>query len=329
MKKAIPSIDISRFILAFFVLVIHFRPFIDVSEMSDLIISHGLSRLAVPFYLVCAGYFLHLDKIIPTIKHYIKLYLKWSLAYSPVVIFIYVFNQRSFLEDLLIFIKEFFFQGTVIHLWYLPHSALALFLLYLLKKKFKIETILIISFVLFTIGVFADAYSGWISPSSFFYPIQHAYLNLFITSRNGLFFALFFISLGVYLKDTKVLSLKISLIGFILSLILMIFELVFVIYPKDPIDYNYYFSLIPTMFFMFHMLLKIDLKERAIYKHLRIMASNIYFSHMLIFYLIMFAFSSVAYSMNHIQRFIITAVTSTLICGIIEAIKGYKSSHNA
>ncbi len=329
MKKSISSIDISRFILAYFVLIIHFRPFLDVSEMSDLLISHGLARIAVPFYLMSAGYFLHFDRIFESIKHYIKLYLKWSLAYAPIVLFVYFTNETTWLEDFFIFIREFFFQGTVIHLWYLPHSALALYLFYFLQKKFSIKQILSLSFVLYSIGVFADAYSGWISPNTFLYTLQQNYLEFFITSRNGVFFALFFISFGVYMKDAQKLSLKTSLISFLLSLVLMFVELVYIIYPKHPIDYNFYFSLIIVMYFLYQLVLNIHIKERTVYPHLRKMASNIYFSHMLIFYLVMFGLGEAAYHTSHLQRFLIAVIGSTLICGIIEAIKGhkYKNKH--
>ncbi len=324
MKKAISSIDLTRFILAYFVLVIHFRPFLDISETLDLILSHGVSRLAVPFYLMSAGYFLNLDKIFETIKHYLKLYLKWSLIYTPIIIFSFIYSDASFLENFLILLRDIFFQGTVIHLWYLPHSALALFLFYLLQKRFKFKTILMFAFTLYTVGTFADAYSSFISDTSIFYSLQQAYLTIFVSSRNGLFFALFYVSLGFYFKEIKLLSLTKAIIGFILSFGAMLFELMVIIGPSHPVDYNFYFSLIFEMFFLFQIVLNVHLKERAIYIHLRQLASNIYFSHMLIFYVAMFIFGNYAFSLNHTQRFLLAALLTSLICGIIEAVKAKK-----
>lgn len=318
MKKTVSSIDLTRFILAYFVLVIHFRPFSDFSPILDTLSAHGVARIAVPFYLMTAGYFLNFDKITETIRHYFKLYMKWSLAYIPFVVFFFIYSQEELSRALIRFVQDFLFQGTVIHLWYLPQSALALLLFNSLKKRFSIQLILMISFGFYFIGVFADAYSGFILPNSFLYPIQQAYLSIFLTSRNALFFALFYIVFGYVLKDFKRISFMKSIVGFLISLGLMMVELLYIIAPSNPIDYNYYFSLIPTLYFFYQLILSIHLKDRIIYAHLRHMASNIYFSHMLIFYLSYFMFSSFFSQSSSFQRFLIVSLLSTFICGMIE-----------
>lgn len=62
---------------------------------------------------------------------------------------------------------------------------------------------------------------------------------------DSVLFAFLYISLGAYLKENpSSFNVKQSLLGFVFFFSLMSVELFYIIEPKHPIDYNYYFSLV-------------------------------------------------------------------------------------
>lgn len=322
-----PLIDRLKFIMAYLVMIIHFRPFMDVNADLDLFFSHGLSRLAVPFFLISAGYFLELTKIKESIHRYLRLYLTWTLYYLPFIFLGFSYSQASPFSKILTFLRDAFFQGTVLHLWYLPASIFAFWMVDVLKERISLKSMVILGFILMSIGVFADAYSGYILPNSIFYPIQQMYLELFASSRNGLFFAFFYISLGAYLKThPSSFTFKQSVIGFLFFFGLMTVELFFIIEPKHPIDYNFYFSLVFAIYFLFNASLTSPLKLSKYDRNLRHMASSMYFSHNLIYYSFMFVLGFP--NINSVERFLIAASLTTIVTFYFELRKGKKHEKN-
>lgn len=296
----------------------------DVNASLDLFFSHGLSRLAVPFFLISAGYFLDLNQIKQSIHRYLKLYLKWTLYYLPFIFLALGYSQADPLTKILTLIRDAFFQGTVLHLWYLPASIFAFWMMDVLKDKMSLKSMVILGFLLMSIGVFADAYSGFITPDSFLYPLQQTYLEVFASSRNGLFFAFLYISLGAYLKENpSAFNVKQSLLGFVFFFSLMSVELFYIIEPKHPIDYNYYFSLLFAIYFLFNLAIKLKLKSSKFDRHLRHLSSSMYFSHNLIYYSFLFILGFP--SINSVERFLIAAGLTTVISFYFEFKKGKKN----
>jgi len=53
-----PLIDVFKLIASFLVLIIHFRPFGQMNGNLDFASAQIISRVAVPFFLITAGYFI-------------------------------------------------------------------------------------------------------------------------------------------------------------------------------------------------------------------------------------------------------------------------------
>ena len=103
-----------------------------------------------------------------------------------------------------------------------------------------------------------------------------------VTTRNGIFFGLFFMSLGMcFAYYGNRIKKETALTGFILSMILLGGELFFLIYNyKHIYEYDMYIFLVPSAFFLFSFCEQVELKDNKIYKTLRIMSSLVYFIHL-------------------------------------------------
>lgn len=58
-------------------------------------------------------------------------------------------------------IKDIVFDGTLYHLWYLPASIIGASIAYFLVKKLGLKYSLVITIVIYVIGMFGDSYYGF------------------------------------------------------------------------------------------------------------------------------------------------------------------------
>lgn len=326
MKRSYQGLDLIRFMLVFGVLIIHFRPFKELNFYLDLVTAQGLSRVAVPFYFMVAGYFfaksgINWPKTKSLILKYGKLYGLWTLVYFPINLFWILGSRSGLVNSILYYLRDVVFQGSFIHLWYLPGSMLAFFLVFIGSKTLGLNRSLGLAFTLFFIGVFGDFYAGFIHYGTPLYGPLKTYLAWFASTRNGLFFGYFFTQLGVWLSthEAKLDFFKRHWLAFFMgSLVLMGFEVLTVRRFSTPLDYNMYFSLIPATFFLFLGGLSLKLQPSSVYGHLSKMASNIYFSHMIIYYGILILLGYPKFFESGLVRFGIGMSFSVLICGGLE-----------
>lgn len=296
--KSYPLIDVFKFVASLLVLVIHFRPFGSVDPTLDFISAQMVSRVAVPFFLICAGYFsaekgLNHEHFKKTIIKLLKLYFAWSMVYAPIVWLGFSYNQNPFSLDVLYWLRDIFFQGTILHLWYLPAVIFAYFLIEKLLFKFTLRQILVISFVFYVIGLSADGYYGFVSQAPPLKGVLDTYLTLFASSRNGLFFAFFMMSLGMVIHQENWvdrIQLKQMLIGLFFGIILMVGEIGFLELNFKPFDYNMFLSLIPVTALFLLIGLKVRIEPHPFFLKLRILSSLVYFSHMWFFWMVMIFF---------------------------------------
>jgi serine/alanine racemase len=310
MRIYYPRIDKARWLLAYLILIIHFRPLSGFNPTVDFASAQVVARIAVPFYFMATGFFMDYDqkdKVKAWLKNILKLTLLWSLIYLPFRIQAYLNGKANILMDIV-------HLGVHVHLWYLPASILAVLLLGFLIKHVKIKTILLMGFMLYFIGLFGDAYYGF----SHMIGIENLvddYLYVFETTRNGLFFGLFFVSLG-YSFRTHPLNIKSNykLGGFIIGFILMFVEMLSLENAGIPIEYNMYLSIIPTVYFLFSLCMeKTSTEKNKSYKDL---GTFIYFSHFIVLYLsiglfMLFKLEWIFY--NNLFRFFYVAIVSTLL----------------
>ena len=323
------GIDIGKFIASILVLCIHVSPFSN--ERLDFFTKNILARVAVPFFFVSAGYFLfkkvHIynienDKniIFKYIKRIFIMYVFWSICYMPLVIFNYLKTDKSLKAFFNTFIKSPILTGTVAPLWYLNSLIVAILIVFLLLKyKVKFKNILKISSILYLLGVLGQVYYGLVKSIPIINKIYKYYLEIFTTTRNGLFFGLFFIVVGILFSKNKIhLTIKKSIIGIIISFILMNIEIITTNKLGIATSYDMSLAMVPTTIFIFNILLNIKLKDSPIYIKLRKFSTLIYLSH----FNINAAFNIIVLHLMNFNevntsiRFLVVLLTTLMFSGI-------------
>lgn len=313
-----PWIDRVKYLVSFLVLIIHFRPLSDYNPIVDFSSAQIIARIAVPFFFISAGYFigvngLEKNVVIKSIKKNFKLYVVWTIIYLPISIIIFMPQYPNILLNLTVL-------GVYFHLWFIPALIFSLITLYYLSKLLKPFTITLIAFLFFVLGVFGDSYHG-VLQSGWFLDGMNQYLEIFTTTRNGLFFGLLFVSLGYYIQKSDITS-KINItsawIGFIISYLLMFVEMGLLMTYTIPFEYNMYFSIIPTTFFLFTICLKYPSNDKSI--DIRNKATIIYFSHFIVYFIVygiitLLKLDFLLYS--SLSRYFIAVISSVLFANFV------------
>lgn len=297
-KKNFESIDIMKFLCAILVVAIHISPLgsndSTIAKLFNYGIQHYLARIAVPFFFMCTGFLVfrktELESFSITVgiqyaKKTYKLYLLWTLIYSPFIIKGIMSHNRGVIYGLIGFIRNFLFVGSYTHLWYLNASAFAVLLIsILLYKRIRISWIVGGGLVLYLIGLLPQSYFGLFENFKaypFIWNSAKLFEKIIVTTRNGLFEACLFVGLGMLLAYKPIqLSAKVSSIGFCCSMLFMLFEVAMLTYCKWIRGYDMYLFLVPSSFFLFYFVSHIEVKNHRIYRFLRLSSSLIYFTHL-------------------------------------------------
>ncbi|MCC8015593.1 MAG: acyltransferase [Eubacterium sp.] len=229
--------------LAYIILARHLaQGFSDAGTLTHVLIVNTISTIGVPTFFIVSGFLLYRNgtpkhkHVISQIKRILLLYLVWSIIYLPL-------NIRGILisENKINGVREYFqnvvFSGSYYHLWYLPALAVGIGLVYWLRKAVhNKKVILIILIALFVIGLFGDSWNCWniVSVESVF----AIYRKIFVTTRNGLFFAPIFVYIGELIAErTESFSRKNAVIGLTAGCVLLFIES-YLLYCSAPDKVN-------------------------------------------------------------------------------------------
>lgn len=289
MKKQYSAIDILK--LFFSICVVGIHTLIMQNENSNLEwgILHGVFRLAVPFFFVCSGFFLGIKLYKSTtigdglkeIKKYIKRlaipFVCWMIIELPIQI--YTYRKESFIAILLKLIRKIIFYPWGA-LWYVLAVIIAIIIIIPFYRRDKIKNAMIIGGVLYIFALICNNYY-FLVENTVIQKIVDIYLKICISSRNGVFVGLYFVSTGIYIakltqNGVNLNNLKNKLL-FVISYILLLGE-IFLIkgqhYKDDHALFIMFIILIPEMFIFFMNLnIKIDTKI------IRNYSTGIYFMH--------------------------------------------------
>ena len=302
-KVCYQGIDIMKFIMALFVMVLHTHPLVDINDKLDFLTANIIGRVAVPFFFSATGFLLEKQMIrqrenvnessaerterkiiIQYIKKNLILYCIWTLVYLPIIIYDKaVVSDTTLTYAFFTMIRDFLFTGSYVHLWYLPATAVGLIIVYVFRKymcEWKCAAILLI---LFCMGLLTQSYFGLflkiVSVDSILWKLMKLIKKLMVTCRNGIFFGSFFIYIGTWIarRDMKV-KLRYSVTGFIVSIIFFSIEASCLQKIHFVREQDMYLMLIPAAFFLLLSAIQITVKTNTVF--LRKMSVNIYFVHM-------------------------------------------------
>ncbi len=272
-EKKYPGIDRFRMIAALLVVAIHKSPLALVDPTADFILTGVVARVAVPFFFMVSGFFMDARKPWAFIKKTAIIYAAAIILYLPLNVYHGIPMKWTSLGGIL---KDIFFDGTYLHLWYLPAAMTAAFISWLLLKRFKKKGALIIALTLYAVGLLGDSYYGFTEKLPALKSFYEAVFSFSSYTRNGLFFAPVFFILGAISRREKRYELKTCLAGMFISLCLMIAEGLLLRAAGVQRHDSMYIMLIPCMLFLFRSLLLWNGKSQ---RRLRDMSAVVYIVH--------------------------------------------------
>lgn len=281
LTKRYAALDIFRLIAAFLIIGIHTSPLLSMNETADFILTHIIARVAVPFFFMVTGYFLYvsIEKgnelcIKSTIKKLMGIYVFAMFLYLPLNIYGSYFKQKNLPWQIL---KDLFLDGTFYHLWYLPATIIGILLLVFLLRKFPVPHVLIITLGLYIVGLGGDSYYGIVTKFNVARTIYNYLFKIMGYTRNGLFFAPVYLTLGAFIAYSKYkMKTKIAMIGLMISCGLLITEGILLHNLNVQRHDSMYIMLLPCMYFLFYLLLQYS---RDNIKELRFLSLVIYMIH--------------------------------------------------
>lgn len=306
------GIDMTKFLCSILVVIIHIPLCAsDSFESAGYINFYSkqyICRIAVPFYFVTSG-FLLFRKIdiknidVTRIKNYcfklLKLLGLWTVLLS---------------------------LSKKVHLWYFGALVVAVVLLSLLLYfKVNLKYLILFSVLFYLIGLAGDSHS-YISDQlrniDVFSYIFKIYRKSFGITRNGVFMGFIFVLMGALFAHKRIIiNFKVSVLGFVSSMLLLFGEVFILKNYTKPTDYNMCIFILPAVFFLFYIVTHINLKDRNIYKKLRVMGVLIFCLHLLVNHFVVLLFSElgqvVGFGLTNFT-FIVTLTFTLLLSYAIE-----------
>ena len=281
-----------------------------------------LGRLAVPFFIVCASFFLkqslgNSQKMKAYLVKIVKTYLFWSFVYLP---YAWVFFSSLHLPVYLFpagVLIALIYLGMCYQLWYIPAFLLGLFLVNQLVKRLGMVWTGFLALLLYCWGLI-ETYSAYLDTTSLLKGYQ-LYSNLFFTARNGLFYTPIFIFMGYYLYDHfhaqtfrvhrwEKLSLAFGL--FCMEGI--------IIFQHEGIDKNFYLLLPFVTVYLVNACLRSSFLKSYDLQYLKQMSMALYFSHPIFIEWARYGFSNVALSYPDRGKLIfVTALLGSHLFGLV------------
>ena len=255
-----------------------------------------LGRLAVPFFIVCASFFLkqslgNSQKMKAYLVKIVKTYLFWSFVYLPYAwLFFSSLRLPVYLFPAGVLIA-LIYLGMCYQLWYIPAFLLGLFLVNQLVKRLGMVWTGFLALLLYCWGLI-ETYSAYLDTTSLLKGYQ-LYSNLFFTARNGLFYTPIFIYMGYYLYDhfhAQTFSIhRWQKLAFAFGLLCL--EGI-IIFQHEGIDKNFFFLLPFVTVYLVNACLRSSFLKSYDLQYLKQMSIALYFSHPIFIEWARYGFSS-------------------------------------
>lgn len=223
----------------------------------------------MPIFFVVSGYFLGKkieDNSLDTdaiAKRYMlrttKLFLIWFLLYFPAIIARGIIDNEGKIWTIkaLLIIQEILFKCPA-YLWYLIALIVAIYPAVYLYRRNRCVC-LILAAVLYILGCLGNTYLY----VPIFSEIWEPYLNIFLTTRNGVFFAFPYLTLGIFLHsmDGGCKSRRTLAFGSIVSWMIFATEVSFASgWFRKGGDCSMYFSMPLVVIFLFWLIKDMKIK---------------------------------------------------------------------
>ena len=290
-----------------------------------------LFRVTVPFFIISAGFF-HYQKLSSVdhfrlkysfkyIKHYLRIHIIWTLIYFPFSLMDILHHPKGIPHAVLSYIRNIFFVGADLQLWFIPTLITAVLIVsFLLSKGMRPLHILGAAAVFYCIGLFGQSWFGFLRFIRNNAPAAWSALRLAgkitVTTRNGLFYGFFFVAAGMCISYYGIsITRRKAAVLFAASLIMMGIEVSLFQHMGFFREHDMCISLIPASIFLFCTVILTDLPDSRIYPVLRKTSIIVFFLHMWVMRFILYLFRAAGRPAP--QPFILFILT--LSCSVIGA----------
>lgn len=279
-RKIYSSLDIMKFIMAMLILTQHTCN--EWAHSTGLVHAFfGLGNFAVPFFFACSGFLfftklnnLDLQQQNDYYKNWSirigKMYLVWSLIYF-LFVFAHWIEQGFCMSQILRYVHRSVVFSTYATIWFLPALWIGVSLCYLLKKTVSKKAMCLIILLLLIVGNLFGSYTNVITSIPSISLIHEAYMDVFITWRNGFFNGTPYVFIGILLADGfgRNISRSKSFLFAILFGILFLFEAFSISKFSLSSATDMGFMMFPAIFFIMNVLINTDITQKRIWTHLR------------------------------------------------------------
>lgn len=336
--KKYDTIDIFKFIMAVVIIMLHTAPFSGYSKVLSYGIRNIFSIVAVPFFFISSGFLIKekSDYSKKYVKKYIfrtiKLYLIWTVIYFPFVFINWMKNGFSY-KNILVYVRNFLFEGSYYTIWFLPALCTAVLIVYLLHKKFTYSQLFLISIPFYIFALFGSSYYGLAVKNSFLQILTCKYFCFFDSIKNGLLFGFVYVAMGACISDNlhKInLSLRSNIFFVLIFWILLAVEQIILSY----LDWNTkgvdtVLFLLPLSFFIFVFVVKLHISDIQVSTFLRKLSILMFLSQRIFISIIELCFTDSVIFKNSMFYFLTILICSTLFsCMIIFLSKKIKFLNN-
>lgn len=307
------AIDLFKFISAIFVIGIHTRPLAGLSVFADFMSCEIIFRIAVPFFVVCTGFYMSIKAsfasswtpIKSMVIKLLKLYVCYSLLYF--IILLVLWNKAGIFEVSLIigWIKSFCIGESFYHMWYLSAMVVALFLYYPIIRYIPLSWRIVVIVFLWLIGVFCYIYSDMLS---LYKPLVIAY-NKCGAFSIAVFRVLPLLLVGDLVARRKVSSKAVILIGLLLSAVGLVIEAL-CLKNNGAERVSYILFTLPVAFFFFSYVEQLSINSVRGTMLISRISSMIYLIHPAIIVLINRVFDL---SSHQFMLFVFTTILSIIV----------------
>lgn len=290
--------DIAKFIMAIFVVTLHAQPFSDFSFNLNYAVTHGVTRMAVPYFFMASGFllfrkmsFIRLDKmrIRKYLVHIFRLYVLWTIIYLPVILYTNIYKPHNgMLHGVVIVIRNMLMNGSYLQLWFLHAllmSAIALaVLLYFRLSSRRIFLILLSFHMIAIVGLHYYGLVDYFFPAgSDGYSVLQWLKWIFVTPRNGLCFGAVYFFIGAYLSqkasDLSLPRLKRYIVVFFMLFMIEVMGGSFCGWTQLNYSHDVYIMLLPLTYCVFLYTKAVRLPDSPVWGYLRKQSMFIFYIH--------------------------------------------------
>lgn len=256
------TVDFAKYIASLSIIAIHTGLFADVHPELYFVVVQIISRMAVPFFAVCTGYFLaskletdgvqtnSADVFVKYCKKIVLMYFVWTMLYLiyslPTWISTGWFSAWAFVD----YSIGACLNGSHYHLWYLLSLIYAVPCFYVCVRWIQSKHLIVVSAVLYAIKVLMYGYRNY-TPALM--QRLFALFDRFGGLTSGVFLVLPLLLLGAYICRSKYKNPKYNVYGFIISLILLMIEAVWLSWSGQT-NVSFIVFTYPTAYFLFSII---------------------------------------------------------------------------